>query len=188
MKSTKRQRQQALFAAILGATAIISLLFFLILYRPARSEYFELQRSIENLRADIQTRQASVERFERLSYQLDTSEQDKLRLITGHFIPYAAGFSQIMPHLDAMAQHAGVKKTTVVYDVAEAPQYGVYSLKIRLPVQGTYANIVNFIKELEDSQTLFIIEAIDIQSASGQSVPAGSEISLDLSLETFLYQ
>src|SRR5204863_7528919 len=76
----RRQRQQYLLAIVLGVIAIVNVLFFLILYRPARGEYDRLQSSIERLRAEVQTQQQQVARLERLSTQLEGSEKDRQRL------------------------------------------------------------------------------------------------------------
>ena len=46
----RRQRRQYIFAAALGVLAVLNILFFLILNRPARAEYFSLQQSIDALR------------------------------------------------------------------------------------------------------------------------------------------
>ena len=95
----RRQRQQYLLAAIVGAIALINLLFFLILYRrPARSEYFNLRDSVEPLRAEIMNRQVSVAQKEKLSSQLETTDQDRRLLFAGHFIKREAGFAEILPN------------------------------------------------------------------------------------------
>ncbi len=183
----RRQRQQYLFAGLLGMLALINLLFFLILYRPVRSEYYQLQDSIERLRSQVQTREQSAQRLEKLNAQLETSEQDRQRLIVGHFIPRSAGFSEILPKLDTMAQRAGVHKTRVTYSIDDNPQYGLYGVKITIPVTAAYTNIANFIKDIENSDTFFIIDSIDIRGTASD-VAAGATISLDLSLETYFYQ
>lgn len=183
----RRQKQQYLFAGILGVIAVINLLFFLILYRPARSEYHRLQDSIQKLQVDIESRRQTVERLERMSAQLETSEQDRRRLFTTHFKPRNEGWSQIVPELDEMAKRTGVKKPRVEYSIDEAPQYGLYSVKIRIPVQGGYPNVVNFIKDIENSETFFIIDSIDVRSTAA-ATPGATEIALALSLETFFYQ
>jgi Tfp pilus assembly protein PilO len=185
MKSYRRQRQQYIFASVLGVIAVVNLLFFLILYRPARSDYFRLQDSIQKARADIQTRRHKIERLEKLNAQLETSAQDRLQLITMHFIPKDTGWSEILPQLEGMVQRAGVKNTRKDYSPAETPQYGLYSVKIRLPVTGLYSNVVSLIKEIESADTFFIIESIDVRGSDASGV---SEITMNLNLETFFYQ
>lgn len=170
---------------MLGVIAIVNLLFFLILYRPVRAEYYGLQESIQNERSRVQSQQQEAARLEQLSAQLEGSEKDRQRLFTSHFIPRSAGFSEILPRLDAIALGAGVRKTRVDYNIDEAPRYGLYSVKMRIPVTGGYSNIVNFIKDLEHSDTFFIINSIDV---SGASQSPGADIGLALALETFFYQ
>jgi Tfp pilus assembly protein PilO len=181
----RRQKQQYLFAGALGVVAVINLLFFLILYRPVRGEYYQLQESIQKLTAEGQSQRDEVSRLEKLSAQLEGSEKDRQRLFTTHFIPRSAGFSEILPQLDAIAAGAGVLKTRVSYAIDETPRYGLYSVKMNIPVTGGYSSIVNFIKDLEHADTFFIINSIQVRGGSGS---AGGDIALSLELETFFYQ
>jgi hypothetical protein len=185
MTTYRRQRQQYLFAALLGVIGIVNLLFFFILYRPTRSEYVRLQDSIQKTRADIQSRHQKIERLEKLNAQLATSAQDRQRLITMHFIPKSSGWSEILPQLDGMIQRSGVKNTRKDYNTDETPQYGLYSVKIRLPVTGLYANVINLMKEIENADTLFIINSIDVR---GSAVVGAPDVTMNLNLETFFYQ
>jgi hypothetical protein len=186
VRTYRRQRQQYLFAALLGVIGVVNLLFFFILYWPARSEYYRLQESITHLRGDIVARRQRIETLERLNTQLSTLEQDRQRLFTRHFIPRDAGWSEILPKLNAMVQEAHVINTQKSYTIDETPQYGLYSVKIRVPVDGAYPNVVNFIKGIEESDTFFIINSINVHG-SDSSGP-NSEIALDLNLETFFHQ
>ena len=197
MRVYRRQRQKYLFASLLGVLGVVNLLFFLILYQPARSEYYGLRESIERLRNDIQARQQRIELLERLNAQLATLEQDRSRLFTMHFIPRNAGWSEILPKFDSMIHDAEVQNLHLDYSIDTSPQYGLYSVKIRVPVEGVYPNVVNFIKDIENSETFFIISSIDLHgssssvSAGGPGAVAGpgsANITLSLNLETFFYQ
>ena len=185
MKVYRRQRQQYWFASVLVVIAVVNVLFFLILYRPTRSEYFRLQDSIQKTRIEAQSRRQRIELLEKLNTQLETSAQDKGRLFTSHFIPRSAGWSEILPMLESAVQKAGVRNLRKDYSIDKDPQYGLYSVKIRLPVAGRYPNIVNFIKELEQSRTFFIINSIDVRGSSTPGVP---DVEMSLNIETFFYQ
>jgi Tfp pilus assembly protein PilO len=184
MKAYRRRRQQYLLATLLAVLGVINLLFFVIMYRPVRSEYFTLQDSIQKARTDIRTRQYNIDRLEKLNAQLETSSQDRERLYTMHFIPKATGWSRILPELDAMIQMAGVKNTRKEYGLEEKPEHGLYSVKIRLPVSGSYPNVVNLIKDIESAETFFIINSVDVRP----NAPGSAEVSMNLNLETFFYQ
>jgi len=176
------------FASILGVIGVINLLFFFILYEPARSEYFRMQDSIQRLRSDIQARRVKIDTVDRLNTQLAHLEQDRQRLFTRHFIPRDAGWSEILLKLNSMVQDAHVLNTQKDYSIDQTPQYGLYSVKIRVPVEGTYPNVVNFIKDLEDSGTFFIIDSIDVRRNNLPSGPNASDIGLDLNIVTFFHQ
>lgn len=188
MKTYRRQRQQYVFAAFLGVIGVINLLFFFILYEPARSEYYGLQESIERLRSDIQARQQRIDLLSRLNSQLATLEQDRHQLFTMHFIPRNAGWSEILPKLNVMVQEAQVENTHKSYSIDQNAQYGLYSVKINIPVQGAYPNAVNFIKDLEESETFFIIDSIDLHGSNSLPGKGSSDITLGLNVETFFYQ
>ena len=186
MKTYRRQRQQYVFAGLLGAIAVVNVLFFFILYRPARNEYKGLQESIQKTRAEAEARRLKISQLEKLSTQLDTFAQDRSQLINRHFLPRTPGWSQLLPLLEAAVQKAGVRNQHVSFGIDQAPQYGLYSVKILVPVLGRYSNIVNVLKELEESQTFIIIDSIDVQGSS-DAAPAG-DLGMALNLETFFHQ
>jgi hypothetical protein len=190
--TTRRQRQQYLYGVILGGIALINLLFFLILYRPARSEFLGLQRSIDTLQAELQTRQKAVDRLETVSSQLGVSEQDRRQLLSRHFVSREEGFAKILPTLDSMTQRAGVRNNRKDYTIAAIPQYGLYSVNITFEVQGAYSDVVDFIQDMETSDTFFITNSINIRTATdgaafGSQLNSGV-VAVALALETFFYE
>jgi hypothetical protein len=184
MRAYRRQRQQFAFASVLGVIGVINVLFFLILYRPVRAEYFRLQDSIEKTRTEVQARSQKIDMLEKLNAQLGTSAQDRQRLFTGHFIPRVTGWSETVPKLEARVQRARVRNVRKDYHIDDVPLYGLYSVTMNLPVSGPYSNVVNFIKNLEESDTFFIINSINIHGSQVGS----PEVTMALNSETFFYQ
>ena len=184
----RRQRQILVFTGLVIVAAVVNVLFYFILYRPIQSEYFNLQDSIIRLRAETGARQVRMAQRMRTSAQLDSSGQARTTLYADHFIPADVGFAQVLPEIDNMAQKTGVRKTRVDYGRESIPQYGLYSVTIRIPVQGTYPGIVNFIKELEESQTFYIINSIEVKGAESTAQVVSGTIALSLGLETYFYQ
>ena len=185
MRAYRRRRQQYLFAGLLGVIAIVNLLFFLILYQPVRAEYSGFQDSMEKTRQEIQSRRQKIDRLEKLSAQLETSEQDRKKLVMTRFIPQSKGWSEILAELNGMVDSAGVRNSRKEFTLSESAQYGLQSVKIRLPVSGPYASVVNLIKRIENAKTFFIINSIDVR---GNTSPGLADVSMDLNLETFFYQ
>jgi len=185
MKKYPRRRQQSLFGGILVVITAVNLLFFFILYRPVRSEYFQLQDSIQKSRAEVQARNRKIERLEKLSAQLDTTAQNRQRLVTQQIITMSSGWSEVVMVLNSMIQTSGARNTRKDYSIAESPQYGLYPVKIRLPVIGLYSTVVDLVKEIETADAFFIIDSIDLRGGAATGVP---DVSMNLNLETFFYQ
>jgi hypothetical protein len=187
----RRQNRQLLFAGFLALIAAVNLLFYLILLRPASSDYFNLQGSIDQLKSQNAVSNLTVQRLDRTSVQLERFEQDRAGLFNTHFIKYDPGFAELSPRLEQMAVLAGVRRPVVDFTRDEIKQYGLYSVKIKIPVQGTYTNAVNFIKSLETSDTFFLINSIDVKSGEDEGRDAAKSagaVSLSLDLETFFFK
>ena len=187
----RRQKRQLLFAGFLGVIAVVNLLFYLILLRPASSDYFNLQGSIDQLKSQNAVSNLTVQRLQKTSLQLERFEQDRAGLFNMHFIKFDPGFAELSPRLEQMAVLAGVRRPVVDFTRDEIKQYGLYSVKIKIPVQGTYTNAVNFIKSLETSDTFFLINSIDVKSGDdegGGVAKSVGAVSLSLDLETFFYK
>ena len=178
----RRQKQQYLFGGIIGSTGLVSLLFFLILYLPARADYLRLEASIERHRSETGFRAQELERLQDLNDQLETARTDRLRFLAARFIPRQSGFAAMLPDLEELAQMAGIDRSRVQYSVDQNAQFGVYSVSINLPVRGDYAAVNRFIRALEDADTFFILDSIGLtRSESG----AAGELNLSLSLTSF---
>ena len=195
----------------MAVIAVVNLLFFFILLRPTRSHYLSMQGHIDQMRTQAVLSQRNVKKLETTSDQLERFDQDRQGLFTAHFIKFDPGFAELSPRLEQLAIESGVQKPVVDYSRDEVKQYGLYQVKVKIPVKGTYANAVNFIKTLETSDTFFLIDSIDLRSASddspaaaptptvtGRTIPASTPapapgnkpgmVSLSLSLETFFYK
>ncbi len=178
----RRQKNQILFGGLVAVSGVVSLMFFLILYLPARSDYLELQASIARLGTESEQRGRDLERLETIGEQLDVARQDQSSFVAARFISREQGFAAIMPDLEALAQIAGIDRNRVQYVIDDQPRFGVYSVRVSLPVSGDYTAVTAFIRELESSNTFFILDSIGLAAASS-GVPG--ELTLSLNLTTF---
>ena len=75
------------------------------------------------------------------------------------------GYSHIVSTLDGLVLRAGLKKTRVNFNTELKPHAGLNSVSMTVPLEGNYSNIVSFIRELENSETFFLITAISLESS-----------------------
>ena len=192
----RRQRQQYLFAGILAVIAVVNVLFFFILNRPARAEHARLEESIRQLRAQSGANKVFLDRLAKTSTQLDRFDKDKNALLMKHLIHRESGYSHIVSTLESLLQRTNLRSTRINYDPDPVPHAGLNTVAVTIPLEGNYSNLVRFIREVENSDTFFLITAIGLSGAAGTSgsqtlnasnTSAGS-VSLSLALETYFYQ
>ena len=197
----RRQRKQYIFAGFLAVIALVNVLFFFILNRPARTEYESLEKSIKQLRLQAGANKRNVTSLEKAKTDLDRFDKDKRSLEMMHLVHRPMGYSHIVSTLDGLVARAGLKKTRVNFNTdMKTAHAGLNSVSMTVPLEGNYSNIVNFIREVENSETFFLITAISLESSARQngqvsnviannsnSGAAGS-VGLSLAMETYFYQ
>jgi len=192
----RRQRQQYIFTAFLVLIAVVNVLFFLILNRPAQTEYARLEESISRLGAQVENNKSYITNLMQTSTHLEEFDKDKRALLTMYLIQRNTGYSQIVSTLDDIVQQTGVDKTRVSYNLDPKPLAGLNTVSINIPLQGNYNNVVNFIRELENSDTFFLINQIELvgskdsgeQTAAANAAGGPGTVALSLGAETFFYQ
>jgi Tfp pilus assembly protein PilO len=192
----RRRRQQYIFAGLLAVIAVVNVLFFFILNRPTRLEYERSEESIRQLKTQVGGNSLKATSLEKTSTQLDRFAKDKGELLKKSMIPRTTGYSSIVSTLNAMAQRSGVKKTRAGFNLDPNPHAGLNTVTINLPLEGSYSSIVSFIRELENSNTIYLITSISLESTQSRTQPANvinsgsasGNIALALVLETYFYQ
>jgi hypothetical protein len=190
----RRQRQQYIFAGLLAVIAVVNVLFFFILNRPARVEYERLQESISQLRGQAGANKLYFDRLQKTSVQLDRFDKDKNALLMDHLIHRTTGYSQIVSTLEGLVQRTGVRSTRITYSPDPVPHAGLNTVAVTIPLEGTYSNVVNFIRQVENSDTFFLITAINLtgggnaQTSNTITSAGAGNVTLSLALETYFYQ
>ena len=194
----RRQRKQYIFGIFLAVAAVVNVLFYFILTRPSQTEYAELQKSIEQLQSQVSSGQEYFTDLAKTAGKLESFDRDKNALLMMHLVQRNQGYSQIQGKLNSILQKSGVRYTSIRYNLDPETKAGLNSLAITVPVEGNYTNVVNFIRELENSDTFFLITAINLERTTlpepGRPAPfanpaaASGAVSLSLTLETFFYQ
>lgn len=196
----RRQRTQYVFAIFLAIVAVVNALFFFILTRPSQTEYADLQKEIQTLDLQIKNSRKGLGDRQNIAKQLESFEGDKNALLMSHLVRRDQGYSEIQGKLNSILKKSGVKYTSIRYNLNPEVQAGLNAVTIAVPVSGNYTNVVDFIRELESSDTFFLITAINLERTTLQepgrgafptavnNAAAAGAVSLSLTLETFFYQ
>lgn len=119
------------------------------------------------LAADIRTRLPEVER------QCD-------RFLKEQLLPVAAGYSSVVEDLNSIATGTGLSTKGVQYKQRELDGRGVVEVQVTAIVEGSYANLVRFINELERAKQFYLLEELALMESS-----TGSAIRLNMQLKTY---
>jgi hypothetical protein len=173
---------------LLGALLLVNVLFFAIVFYKARSEYADLGAQIVKDTAEKARREKLVLELEETQKVLESFPSDRMEFLSRHLVSRKDAFAQIVPILDEIATDSGVRKTRVEYSApSPIPQYGMYLVRIKLPVQGDYGAVRKFISLLQNSPIVFIVTAIDVHGGSTSEEVEESAVSLTLAMETYFY-
>ena len=178
----RRQKQQYILGGLVGIVGVVSVLSLLILYLPVRAENFRLQSDSERFERESIERTETLKRLETAEIELDDARRERLRFLAARLIPRDQGFAALLPDLERLAEMAGIQRNQVLYAADPVPQFGIYSVRISLPVRGPYTAVTRFIREIESADTVFILDSIGLNRAD----PDGQDdLDLSLNLTTF---
>lgn len=180
-KTYQRRKQQYVFAVLTGLVVLNVAAFYLLFYRPVRSEYSNLETTIARLQSEILQRRNTLERLEDAEYRMGKAQEARQVFLSSNLVSREAGYAALLPDMAAMARRSGVQHSQAQYLIADAPMYGVYPVQILEPVRGSYDEVRRYIRELESSSRFFLLDSIAIQRGEG----ASGELEVELAMSTF---
>lgn len=142
--------RQALLLSIL-AVILVGALWWVFLYSPGREELAQLEQDIlaaENETATLTTRVAELERI-----RASAPETEALIAQLGSIIPLNPALAGAIRQIEGAAEDAGVRveslATSRPSEQAEVV-VGLHTLSVSMAVEGSYFQIVDFLRRLED--------------------------------------
>jgi Tfp pilus assembly protein PilO len=142
-------------------------------FHPPGGSLEDLQTQIGVTRLQIVARQQSIERLHRTS---DKTEKAKLageQFLDQYFLPRRHAYSLLEIALDAAAKAANIhsKDRTFSYEPVEGSD-SLGMLTITANFEGTYADLITFVNQIDRAQRLIILESLNAQPVQGTQVLA----------------
>lgn len=180
-----RRSRRRITQGLLAVMVLVDVLFFSLALKPAGQRAREQREAFERLRNDLQSRRETLVRLRKIAGNIGDARGQDMEFYQEKFLPKPTGFSIIMEEVDRLAQANKVRKGAVSYGLAEVrgrPELN--QVEINTTVEGDYANIVQFVNQVERSRLFLIIDNISV--AGGGAVPGQSRVvRLTLRLVTF---
>lgn len=163
----------AVVRIVLGALLAANLAAAWFVFHPPGGSLEDLQGQIVATRQQIVARQQSIERLHRTG---DKTEKAKLAgedFLNQYFLPRRHAYSLLEMELGAAAKAAGIraKERTYSYEPVEGSDT-LGMLTITAGFEGTYADLITFVNQIDRAQRLIILESLTAQPVQGSQVVA----------------
>ncbi len=153
----------------------------LVLFPPGGSAE-ELDRQYASLQSQLRAKQALVERTREHAGAVETGRGEGDKFLSEYFLPDRRAFEALLSELDAAAGNTKIKPREHAYSTE--PVEGSDSLSmmtITAAYEGTYADLMHFVHEIDKSPRLLIIESLNAAPQAGTNL-----LSVSMKLDTFV--
>jgi hypothetical protein len=182
LKNFKIREPRTAVRAVLGALLAANLIAAgLVLFPPGGSAE-ELERQRATLSADLKNRQATLERTRQHAAAVERGRSEGDQFMNGYFLSSRTAFSSVLSQLEAAAGQTKIKQRERGFSTE--PIEGSDSLSmmsITAAYEGTYADLMHFVHELDRSPNLLVIESLTAAPQANSTA-----LTVSMKLDTFV--
>ncbi len=167
----------------LGAGIIVlDLLFYLLVLGPARRAYASGKSEQGDVVKAVTEKQAAVKKLESVQAHLQGAAGGEALQFDQHLWTSSDGFSSILEFLSDITNRTAVQRGRVMFKSSSYQALGLMEVRMDVPLEGTYPDVVRFINSIERSDKLLIIDSVVLLTGQGSS----ALLRLSLSLTTYM--
>jgi Tfp pilus assembly protein PilO len=173
------KKQQIIYAVLL-ALILVNLPIYFFFVRPEIEADAGEQARIQHMRQQLARRATTLNALKEIERKLKDSHEKHKKFEADFLLPADKGASKLLEELDDICAEAGLLRNRVSYHLDPEPTFGMQRLGITLPIEGSYANIRDFLNILERTSKFVIVDSMAlISEREGTGI-----IRLDVSLST----
>jgi Tfp pilus assembly protein PilO len=169
-----RERNRADMArAGLGLLLALNLVMTWFMFHPPGGSTEDLEGAIAATRQQIAQRQQAIARLSRIIDKTVQARRAGEVFLAQYFLPRKHAYSQLETALGATARTAGIKAKdrTFNYEPVEGSDT-LGMLSINANYEGTYADLISFVNQIDRMNRLVIIDSLTAQPVQGSQVLA----------------
>ena len=180
--AAKRANKAQIARIVLGVLVALNLVAAgLVLYPPGGSAE-TLEQDLVRLQAQVKQSRTRLEETKKHADSVEKGRGGADEFLDKYFVPRRSAPSTFLTELNQIAGRAGIKDRGNQFsaDVIEgSDQLGM--LTITANFEGTYKNLLSFVREIDRSQSLLIIESLNATPQQGSNV-----LTVAIKMEAFL--
>lgn len=166
----------------LGVLLLCNLVAGWFVYSPIGGSAEEMETRLMDLRKQVSTKQAVLKRSKELAAKVDKGRTQGDEFLGRYFLSRPTTYSTLVGELNSLAKAAGVRPKEQAFNEEEvegSDELGMVS--ITAGYEGSYADLLHFLRELDKANRLVIIESLAASPQQGTGV-----LNISLRLNTFI--
>ncbi|MFN0105164.1 MAG: type 4a pilus biogenesis protein PilO [Bryobacteraceae bacterium] len=151
-------------------------------FSPVGGSAEEMESRLSGLRKQVAQKQAVLQRTRQLTTKVDKGRAQGDEFLGRYFLSRPTTYSTLVGELNQLAKSAQVRPKEQAFNEEEvegSDELGMVS--ITASYEGTYADLLHFLRELDRANRLVIIESLAATPQQGSGV-----LNISLRLNTFI--
>jgi Tfp pilus assembly protein PilO len=176
------RNSRVLVRAVLGTLLAANLIAAgLVLFPPGGSAE-QLGRELAALQSQMRTRQQMIERTRAQVAAIEKGRAEGDEFLDHYFLASRTAFSTLASELQAAASQSKLKEREHAYDIQPVEGSDTLSmLTITAAYEGNYSDLVHFLREIDRSPRLLIIDSLNAAPQQGSGM-----LTVSMKLEAFI--
>lgn len=159
---------RASLRAVTGGLLALNLVAAWFVFNPPGGSVAQLERDSAALRRQLQERQGAAQRLHAVTAKLEKARSEGDKFMAAYFLDRRSTYSTLVTEMQAAAKQAGIRERDQTFNFEPIEGSDTLAmLTINANYEGTYADLVQFINQLDRSPRLMIIEMLQAQPQQG---------------------
>ena len=169
--AAKRTNTAQIARIVLGLLVVLNLVAAgLVLYPPGGSAE-ALEEDLVRLQAQLKQGKARLEETQRHADAVEKGRGAADEFLGRYFVPRRSAPTALLTELNQIAQRAGIKDrgNQFAAEIIEGSEV-LGMLTVTANFEGTYRNLLSFVREIDRTSSLLIIESLNAAPQTGSNV------------------
>jgi Tfp pilus assembly protein PilO len=156
---------------VLGALLFCNLVAGWFVYSPLGGSAEEMETRLSDLQRQVGQKRAALQRTKELAAKINKGRTQGDEFLGRYFLSRPTTYSSLVGELNELAKAAGVRPKDQAYNEEEvegSEELGM--LSITAGYEGSYADLLHFLRELDRANRLVIIESLAATPQQGTGV------------------
>ncbi len=176
--------RKTLVRIALGLLVVLNLVAFGLVLSPPGGSVADLESQITTLRANLGQRRAALERTKAMAARLEQAREAKEQFEARYFTDRRVASSTFIAELARAAKDAGIrpKEHVFLFEPIEGSDT-LSMMTINANYEGTYADLIEFIGQLDRSSRFLILDSLGATPQQGTGL-----LTISLKLNAFVQE